>query len=326
MRKEKFYYNPQTLKYEKFVEPLSSKLLKVFGVISGMIIMSAFLMVSINRYFPTFAEKELISENNQLASQIKYLESEIDNITKVLNDVEERHNYAHRLIYGMEPIDKNVWEGGIGGHDKYKNLRQLKYTGKQLVEVNEKMDKLKQKLDVYNSSLNDVIAKAKEKEEMFAHIPSIKPVRSDKLARGVNLLSGFGMRLHPIHHVMKMHKGIDFTAPRGTPIQATGDGVVIAAGRGRGYGNRVKIDHGYGYVTQYAHMSRIDVKVGQKVKRGEQIGLVGSTGASTAPHCHYEVIKNGNAINPIQFVSDGLTPKEYQQLVNAAQADGQSMD
>ncbi len=326
MRKEKYIYNPQTLKYEKVVESLSTTLLKVFGVGSGMVIMAFLLFIVSNRYFPSLAERELISENKQMAAQIKRMESEFNNLSSILDDVKERHNYAHRLIYGMDPIDQSVWQGGIGGHDKYKDLKQLKHSGKLLAEVNEKIDKIKQKMDVYNSSLTDVIAKAKEKETMFAHVPSIKPVRSDKLARSVNLLSGFGMRLHPIYHVMKMHKGIDFTAPRGTPIQATGDGVVIAAGRGTGYGNRVKIDHGYGYVSLYGHMNRIDVKVGQKVKKGEQIGLVGSTGASTAPHCHYEVIKNGVAINPVQFVSDGLTPKEYQELVNAAQADGQSMD
>lgn len=326
MRKEKFFYNPQTLKYEKVVTSLSTTLLKVFAISSGVIIMAFLLFIVSNRYFPSLAERELISENKQMVAQIKYYESEFDNMSKIMDDVKERHNYAHREIYGMNPIDQSVWEGGIGGHDKYKDLKQLKHSGKLLAEVNEKIDKLKQKMDTYNSSLSDVISKAKEKEKMFAHIPSIKPVRSDKLARNVNLLSGFGMRLHPIHHVMKMHKGIDFTAPRGTAIQATGDGVVIAAGRGQGYGNRVKIDHGYGYISHYAHMSRIDVKVGQKVKRGEQIGLVGSTGASTGPHCHYEIIKNGTHINPIQFVSDGLTPKEYQQLVNAAQADGQSMD
>lgn len=326
MRKEKFIYNPQTLKYEKVVTSLSNKLLKAFGITSGVMIMAFLLTMLSNRYFPSLAEKGLISENKQMAAQVKLMGSEIQNLTGILGDLKERHNYAHRLIYGMNPIDQNVWEGGIGGHDKYKDFKQLKHSGNLLAEVNTEIDQLKQKMDTYNSSLTDVINLAKEKEVMLAHIPSIKPVRSDKLARGVNLLSGFGMRLHPIYHVMKLHKGIDFTAPRGTKIQATGDGVVISAGRGTGYGNRVKIDHGYGYISHYAHMSRIDVKVGQKVKKGEQIGLVGSTGASTAPHCHYEIIKNGVHVNPIQFVSDGLTPKEYQQLVDAAQADGQSMD
>ena len=160
----------------------------------------------------------------------------------------------------------------------------------------------------------------------LASIPSIKPVRSDKLARSVKLLSGFGYRIHPIFKVRKMHAGIDFTAPRGTPIQATGNGKIIKAGRGSGYGNRVIIDHGYGYQTLYAHMDRIDVKVGQTVTRGEKIGLVGNTGASTAPHCHYEVIYKGQKVNPIQFVLDGLSPEEYQELVNVASLENQSMD
>jgi murein DD-endopeptidase MepM/ murein hydrolase activator NlpD len=177
-----------------------------------------------------------------------------------------------------------------------------------------------------SKSLDTIMQTAQEKEKMLASIPSIKPVRADKLAKNVGLLSGFGYRIHPIYKVPRMHTGIDFTAPKGTPIQATGDGVVVKAESNSGYGRCVIIDHGYGYQTLYAHMSRIDIKQGQRVKRGQRLGLVGSTGASTAPHCHYEVHLRGERVNPVHYVMDGLSTKEYASLVNIAQAANQSMD
>ena len=326
MRKEKFIYNTQTLRYEKVVEPLRTTLLRFLGIACAVFFFFFLFTLVLHKYFPSPNEKALMGEIKVLKGELNAVSQSYDEITAIMADVKERHDYAHRLIYGMDPIDDGIWEGGVGGHDKYKNLRQFKNSGELMAEVETKIDKVKQKLDVYSSSLTDVIELAKEKEEMLASIPSIKPVRSDKLARSVKLLSGFGYRMHPIYKVRKMHTGIDFTAPRGTPIQATGNGIVVQAGQGSGYGNRVIIDHGYGYETLYGHMQRIDVKVGQKVIRGEQIGLVGNTGASTAPHCHYEVILKGEKVNPIQFVLDGLTPEEYQELVNASATENQSFD
>ncbi|KAA3628939.1 MAG: M23 family peptidase [Bacteroidetes bacterium] len=326
MRKEKFIYNTQTLRYEKVVEPLSTTLTRIFGIVCAILFTAGFLALFSLKYLPSPTEKALLAEIDVLKNELEASNSSYDELTAIMSEIKERHNYAHRLIYGMDPIDDGVWEGGVGGHDKYKNLREFKNSGALMAEVNSKIDHVKQKLDIYSKSVSDVVELAKEKEEMLACIPSIKPVRSDKLARSVRLLSGFGYRIHPIYKVRKMHAGIDFTAPTGTPIQATGNGTVIKAGRGTGYGKRVIIDHGYGYQTLYAHMHKIDVKVGQKVTRGEQIGQVGSTGASTAPHCHYEVIHNDRKVNPIQFVMDGLSPEEYQELVNAASLENQSMD
>ncbi len=168
---------------------------------------------------------------------------------------------------------------------------------------------------------------AKNKETMLASIPAIKPVRKDKLNRNIRALSGFGMRMHPVYKRMKKHTGIDFSCPKGTPIQATGDGVVEAVYHKKtGYGTHVVINHGFGYKSLYGHMSVVDVKKGQKVKRGQVIGKVGSTGTSTAPHCHYEVHKNGIKINPINYCLDGLTPQEYQALANDASVVNQSFD
>lgn len=325
MRREKFIYNPHTLQYEKVVEPLKITLLRIFGFFCAAIFTAFVFTVIAHKYLPSPNERVLMNENKTLQTQIASLTSEVDRLSGIMDNVKDRDNYAHRLIYGMDPIDESVWEGGIGGHEKYKGLAMTN-SGKVLVELNQKLDKLKNKIDLESESLGEVITVAKEKEQMFASIPSIKPVRSDKLARETRYLSGFGMRMHPVYKVPRLHAGIDFTSPKGTPIQATGAGTVVKAGRGTGYGLRVMIDHGYGYKTVYGHMSRIDVKAGQKVTRGQQIGLVGSTGVSTAPHCHYEVHLNDKKVNPINYVLDGLTPKEYQQLVERAEQSNQSLD
>lgn len=326
MRKEKFVYNTQTLQYEEVVEPLSIKLLRVFGFTCAAVFTGFLFMLLAHRFFPSPNEKSLLSENEKLRSEIKKFGTEVDQMSEALANIQERDAYAHRVIFEMNPIDENIWNGGIGGHDRYKEYRQLKYSGETLAKMKEKGDRLRQQLLLQANSLDTILMVAKKKESMLAAIPAIKPVRSDKLARNVKLLSGFGYRIHPIYKVKKMHTGIDFTAPRGTHIQATGKGRVVQAGRASGYGNRVIIDHGFGYQTLYAHMDRIDVEVGQEVSRGEKIGIVGSTGASTAPHCHYEVIHKGQKVNPIQFVTDGLSPEEYQELVKVSTTVNQSLD
>lgn len=325
MRREKFTYNTQTLRYEKVVEPIGVTILRIFGFFCAAVLTGFIFMVLAHRYFPSPNEKALLREVEQLQTELQLAEENFDVLSSVLNKIQERDAYAHRMLFGMDPIDQSVWEGGIGGHDKYKDYRQFRHAGDDIISLKEKVDKLKMQMDLQSKSLDTIVTNAKNKEKMFASIPSIKPVRSDKLARELKLLSGFGYRIHPVYKVPKMHAGIDFTAPRGTPIQSTGNGKVVRAGYGSGYGKRVMIDHGYGYKTLYGHMDRIDVKVGDVVKRGQAIGIVGSTGVSTAPHCHYEVVYKGNKIDPIQFVTDGLTPEEYQQLVKAASAENQSL-
>ena len=326
MRKEKFIYNTQTLRYEKVVEPLSTTILRIFGFLCAAVVTGFVLMLITHKYFPSPELASVRNENQQLQSEIDGFSQNFEQLSTVLQEIQKRDAYAHRMVFGMDPISEGIWEGGVGGHDKYQDLRQYEYSGEKMADLHERVDKLSRQMDIQSHSLDTILRMANEKETMLASLPSIKPVRIDKLARGLNLLSGFGMRIHPIYKVPKMHTGIDFTAPAGTPIQATGEGKVIRADRGNGYGNHVIIDHGYGYQTLYAHMSRIDVKVGQEVKRGQSIGLVGSSGTSTAPHCHYEVIFKGQKIDPINYVTDGLTPAEYEQLRKAAISANQSMD
>lgn len=326
MRKEKFVYNTHTLKYEKVIIPWRVKLTRVFGFLCAAVLTAFIFTLFSQRFFPSPKEKALLHEIDALKGNYKRVLNDVNQLSKVLENIQDRDDYAHRMVFGMDPIDKGVWEGGIGGHDKYEQLRQFKNAGDLMASVQERIDLLKRQAVLQSKSLDTIMNMAKEKEEMLAAIPSIKPVRSDKLARGVQFLSGFGYRIHPIFKVPRMHAGLDFTSPKGTAIQATGAGVVVKAERSSGYGNHVVIKHGYGYETLYGHMSRIDVKVGQKVIRGQQIGLVGSTGTSTGSHCHYEVHLRGVPVNPIHYCMDGLSPKEYQELVKAAETANQSLD
>lgn len=325
MRKEKFVYNTQTLRYEKVEETTTQVVLRMLGFVCAVIVTGFIFTLVAHNYFPSPKEEMLKDELDKMAGDYQELNGELDRLRGVLTNVQERDAYAHRMIYGMDPIDEGVWEGGIGGHDRYQEFRQYS-NGELMVSVRQNIDKLKHQLDLQSRSLDTITNLAREKEELYASVPSIKPVNGSKLRRKVTALSGFGRRIHPIYKVPKMHYGIDFTAPSGTPIQATGAGVVVKAGLGSGYGKRVIIDHGFGYQTLYAHMKQIDVVEGEKVMRGEKIGLVGNTGASTAPHCHYEVHYKDKKVNPIHYCMDGLSPEEYQELVRAADMPNQSFD
>ncbi len=327
MRREKFYFNTQTLRYEKVEVTWKERLLHVFGFLCAAVVAGFLFTLLVWRVFPSPREQMLQREIEVMKAEYAELNQAFDLMSKTLANLQERDRYVHRMILEMDPIDEAVWEGGVGGHERYAELRNLKESGKLLAEVKARADKLKRQLVLQSKSLDEIEAMAREKAKMLASIPSIKPVREDKLRHDIRVLSGFGYRIHPIYKVRKLHTGIDFSAPRGTPIQATGDGVVVAVKHSnRGYGKHVIIDHGYGYKTLYGHMSRIDVKVGQKVKKGQQIGLIGSTGTSTAPHCHYEVWYKGKKVNPIDYVMDGLTPEEYAELVRQASKANQSFD
>jgi hypothetical protein len=327
MSKEKFIYNKQTLRYEKVTESLRTKVFRVLGFLSAVIVTAVILIAVAYTYFPSPKEKALDRELDQMRRQYLALNDQVDDMNKVLNNIQERDAGVHRMMFGMDPIDESLWNGGIGGHNPYSDFSNLKHSGKLVKNTYSRIEKLKRQMAVQSISLDTIETLARNRETMLASIPAIKPIRSDRLKRDVRLLSGFGMRIHPVYKVPKMHKGIDFTAPPGTPINATGDGKVIEVTRKRtGYGYHVMIDHGYGYQTLYAHMSRIDVKEGQQVKKGQEIGHVGNTGTSTAPHLHYEVHVNGRAIDPINFCLDDLTPEEYQMLVNLAATPNQSFD
>ncbi len=327
MRKEKYVYNEKTLQFEKFSLSPKDKLIQI-GKYSLTILGVAICIALLSyKYIPSPKERALTEEANQLKYHVGNINSELENMAQHITDLYEKDGAVNRIVFGLDPIDESIWNGGVGGHNKYEMLEDFGSTGEMITSSLKKVDLLKRQLDIQKKSLDTIYNLAIKKEERLASIPSIKPVRSDKLKRNIHSLSGYGIRLHPVHKVRKFHKGIDFTAPRGTAIQATGDGTVVRVEKKKGgYGNSVLIDHGYGYQSLYAHMHTIDVKKGEKVKKGQKIGEVGSTGLSTAPHLHYEVKLNGKSINPIDYCLDGLSPQEYKELVEKASQENQSFD
>ncbi len=327
MKREKYIYNDQTLQYEKLVISNSTKLLKGSLYLLSIIILSGVLFLLSNTYIPTPKEKTLEKEINQMETHFAAITNEFDDLATDLEDLKQKDNEVHRMIFGMAPMDENLWEGGIGGHDKYKYITKYSNSSELLKSTSERVEKLKYKLALQRRSLDTIYSLAVEREEKLASIPSIKPIPEDKLKRKFSYLSGFGKRLHPIHKVLKFHGGIDFTAEIGTPIQATGNGKVIKVEKKkRGYGKNIIIDHGFGYKTRYAHMDEMHVKVGESVTKGQQIGTVGNTGTSTAPHLHYEVILNGKRVDPVDYCLDGLTTEEYHELVLKASQENQAFD
>lgn len=319
MGKEKYIYNKHTLRYEKANVPLKQQLLRVFGV-TGVIAGYTALIVALS---PGSNASSQARELANMKQQYEAMNYQIDMMTSALNNIHERDDAIYRQVLEMDPTDQGVWSGGRGGSDKYADLRNLS-DSELLITTSKKLAQLRHKLSVSAQSQDAIIKQAEDKEQMLASIPSIRPIRN--LKKKIQHLSGFGYRTHPVFKTRKMHTGIDFGARKGTPIYATGDGKIVRVEyKKTGYGRNVVIDHGYGYKTLYGHMSKVKCKVGQKVKRGEVIGLVGNTGTSTAPHVHYEVLHKGKKINPLPFCLDGLSPEEYKAFVNAATAENQAM-
>lgn len=323
MAKAKYRYNPHTLSYDKIELTFRDKIFR------GSMILGASLIIGIGIYFVTDAfvdspkEKQLKKDNAELLARYSILDKKAEQLAIVLGDIQHRDDNIYRIIFEAEPIASEIREAGFGGVNRYKELEN--FTNAELiVNASKKLDKLSKQLYIQSKSFDEVFEMAKKKEEMLAALPAIQPVSNKDLTR---MASGYGYRTDPVYKTRKFHAGMDFTAPRGTPIYATGDGKVIQAdAANRGYGNHVRIKHGYGYVTLYAHMSKFNCKVGQKVKRGDVIGYVGNTGKSVGPHCHYEVRKNGNPINPVNFYFNDLTPEQYAKMLELANDPTQSLD
>ncbi len=327
MAGKKYVYNEASLSFEEYKTPGKFRMLTLFGYLCATVVTAFVFFMLHSTYFPSQQELALKREMEQMKYHYESVTEQLDEMSSELAVVQERDRGIHRFMLGMEPIDEAVWNGGVGGSDKYANFAKFPNTGQMLIATQQKVDKLMLQLKIQKNSLDTILFNANKRADMIASIPSIKPVRIDLLKKNLNAMSGFGIRLHPVHKVDRMHAGIDFTAPIGTPIQATGNGKVIKAEHERvGYGNHVIIDHGFGYVTLYGHMSSFNVKVGDIITKGQTIGLVGDTGTSTGPHLHYEVRYKGNAVDPVTYVLDDLTPQEYQLLVERAALENQSFD
>jgi murein DD-endopeptidase MepM/ murein hydrolase activator NlpD len=325
-RKEKFVYNIHTLTYEKVVIPFKTRIWQAFGFFSVVLVTSFALLAVLYAVFPSPREEEYRREIQQMGYKYDQLNGQLDMMSKVLQNIQQRDAGVHRAVFGMDPIDQGIWMGGIGGHEAHPEIAAFKYGADIVASSLERVDLLSRQLALQSKSLDTIQELANNQQNMLASLPSVKPVREDKLQKSIGTLSGFGYRIHPVYKVRKFHAGLDFPARVGTAIQASGDGVVVEAGWHSGYGNCIKISHGYGYETLYGHMNRMTVRPGERVKKGQKIGEVGDTGLSTAPHLHYEVHYKGNPINPINFCMDNLTPQEYQQMVNSANIANQSLD
>jgi biotin carboxyl carrier protein len=327
MKKEKFVYNPKSLTFERYSPSASLRAKRILALFILVLLCAGGLTYIQFEYMPSAKELALSREVEQMKIKYSAVNEQLGMMSKVLDNIQERDANVHRMVFGMDPIDGDIWNAGIGGHERYTELTNYKNSGELLINTLEKADKLARQITVQSRSLDELEEIASEKEKYLNAIPAIKPVRSDRLARKMTYLSGYGVRIHPIHKIPKMHYGIDFTAPKGTTVRATGDGKVVRIKRNKsGYGNSIMIDHGYAFTSFYAHLQDIGVKVGQKVKKGEQIGTIGNTGTSTAPHLHYEIRYKGNHVNPIHYCMDGLTPQEYEEMVKMASEANKSFD
>lgn len=323
MARTKYRFNTKTLSYEKISLDWKQRSLKISTFLISSLFLGFLIYLGAQKTIDSPKEKLLKKENSELKSQYKLLDQRLVQAEGVLEDIERRDDDIYRIIFEAEPIPKEIREAGFGGVNRYKNLEGLKNSA-LIIESAEKLDRITKQLYIQSKSYDEVYNLAISKEKMLASIPAIQPVANKDLRR---MASGYGMRMHPIYKYRKMHTGMDFSAEKGTEIYATGDGKVIHAEiSGRGYGNHIIIDHGYGYQTLYAHMSSFKVRQGQSITRGQVIGFVGNTGTSVAPHLHYEVLKNDNKVNPINYYFNDLTPAEYEQMIEVSSQPTQSFD
>ncbi|WP_053405703.1 M23 family metallopeptidase [Persicobacter sp. CCB-QB2] len=324
MAKIKYYYDTETCRYEQIKLTKWDKFLNFMGFVSASLAFAIVLMILFGVWFDSPKEAMLKKENKELKYHYDILSEKINNTTEMLAYLEERDANIYRVIYEAEPLPNEIRQGGIGGSYRYADLLDKGMEKEELIiDTYKEIDELKKRLYVQTKSYDEILTLARNKEKLWASIPAIQPVSNSDLKR---LASGFGYRIHPIHKIKRLHTGCDFSAPKGTPIYATGGGKVVKVKTDfSGYGKHVIIDHGYGYKTLYAHMQDFAVKRGEKVKRGDLIGYVGNTGSSTAPHVHYEVRKNDRPVNPINYLYQGITPAEYEELLRLASIENQSL-
>jgi murein DD-endopeptidase MepM/ murein hydrolase activator NlpD len=323
MTKVKYYYDTKTLNYKKIERSKLQMLRRLLFFITSSTAIAIGLVMLFFSIFDSPKEKELKREIDNLLVQYELLESQIVNSSLILDELQERDDNIYRVIFEAEPIDSSIRRAGYGGVNRYKKYEGFKHS--ELVsDLHQKVDQVSKAIYVQSKSFDTVLDLAQNKGEMLAHIPAIQPVANKNLKR---MASGYGNRIHPVYKTKKMHWGMDFSAPKGTEVYATGDGKIEKVKRSkRGYGNQVRIDHGYGYKTFYAHLNKYIVRKGQMVKRGDLIGYVGSTGTSTAPHLHYEVIKNKRKVNPVNYYFNDLTAEEYDKMLELSSQENQSFD
>lgn len=318
MSKIKFYYDTETCRYEPIIASRRSIVLNVLAFLSVALIMASGITFYYQKNFKSFREKALLEQNQKLHFEWEVLDKKINDINSHIENLTYNDDRIYRVILDAEPIPSTVRYGGIGGHNKYEDLVNKSLEKEELI-VNkyETIDQLKKRLYIQTKSYDELNKLLKEKEVKWSSRPAIQPINNKELER---ISSPFRPdRFHPILKRVMAHKGIDFTAPTGTPVYATGDGIVTSAYYSGSYGNVIFLNHGYGYQTRYAHLNEFNIKVGQHVKRGEIIGFVGNTGRSQAPHLHYEVLHNFRHIDPINYFQRDLSSEEYEKLIEISE-------
>ena len=324
MPKIKYYYDTETCKYERIRTSRWDVFMNVLGFAVLVLVAGICLVIVFDTYFESPKAAKLKKENEELHFYYDMLSKEMGRANEMLTSLQERDNNVYRTIFEAEPIPSSVRSAGVGGVDRYKDILEHGLESDELIASTfQRIDQLDRQLYIQSKSYDDLLGLAEDKSEMLASIPAIQPVSNKELRR---LASGFGMRVHPIYKVKMMHPGIDFSAPQGTPVYATGGGKVVEVKTSlSGYGKQVIIDHGFGYRTRYAHLQEFNVENGQRVERGQNIGLVGNTGTSTAPHLHYEIYREGERVNPIYYFYQDITAEEYEVLVQLASIENQSL-
>ena len=324
MAKEHYKYNPDSLSYDVVHHGVKYYLSKFFMHMSVGLVLGVGFFFLYEYLIDSPKEKQLKRENHELLSQYQLMSHKLDQIEKVLDEVHQRDENIYRVIYEADSIPMSIRKAGFGGVNRYEALEEM--TNSEIViETAKRLDLVSKELYVQSVSFDEIIDLAKNNDELIKCIPAIMPINNRDLSRTA---SGWGWRIHPIYKIKKFHEGMDFSAPTGTEIYATGDGVVTTVTTSfSGYGKHVKIDHGFGYMSIYAHMSKFNVREGQHVKRGDVIGYVGSTGTSTAPHLHYEVSVKGNKVNPqFYYFQEDLTAEEYDHMIDISTNSNKTFD
>jgi len=320
-KKAQYAYNPVTDNYERIYPTMRSRL-AVFGrmLLFGALFWGAVLLV-LWLCFGFYNETYVVKEQNTMKSQYKTLEARLETALAVMDHIRSRDDNFYRVMMQMEPVKVSQRFAGQLSRDDYANL--YKRSDKELIaRLNNNLNLLERQIYVQSGSFDELRAAAMSQQDKIRHIPAVMPIN----VSDYTMSSGYGYRVDPVYSTSAFHAGLDFAAPTGTSVYATADGVVKVAARTGGYGNKVDIDHGYNYVTRYAHLSRIDVMPGQRVQRGDKIGEVGSTGKSTGPHLHYEVRFKDEPQNPVNYYFIDVSPEEYNAMVTLAENAGHVMD
>lgn len=322
MRKVYYIYNPKTQTYNRIYPTIRQRALSILRRLFVGMGLGAASFIILLLLFGSPSEKELRTENSRLQAQYNVLSKRLDEALGVLQDIQQRDDNLYRVIFMADPVPEAIRKAGYGGTNRYEQLMDMA-NADLVINTTQKMDLLNRQLYIQSKSFDEVVNMCKTHDEMLKSIPAIQPVSNKDLRQTA---SGYGTRIDPIYGTTKFHSGMDFSAPSGTDVYATGDGVVIKSGWETGYGNTIEIDHGFGYMTRYAHLKDYKVKKGQKVVRGEVIGHVGSTGKSTGPHLHYEVHVKGQIVNPINYYFMDLSADDYDKMIQMAANHGKVFD